>query len=476
VADGTAASDAATVGQISDLEYLATNSTNTAVSAVGDDALALGGAAVATGDNSLALGRGSRANERAAVALGVDTRAGTSATAVGGLAAASGERSTAVGREALASGSLATSVGGRAEASGSLSTAIGFAAAADGVSSVAIGQSASATRDEALALGFEAQATGRASVAFGSQAVSAFDNSLAFGFQAAASRANQFVFGTTNYSYTMPGLPTLNSNSLQSGDLFYVTVDASGNLGYQTTPIGGGTITTSSSNAPAMTLAAPDAPTPSSTPTPTPTTAQSGYSATSVDGGPASVAPSGQAIADGSGSASGTQTLAQAGGSTERAPVEAVMLDADQSVAEPPAQMAADAGTRSVITPASSRTLSVQPSVTPAVSMVSQAQFNGLQDRVSGLETRVSAIEFSLDDVNQRASGGIAAAMAMGGAPIVPGKNLSMTVAAANFRGEQALAGSITGRLTENVYISASLSTNTADDDVGGRVAATFGF
>lgn len=66
--------------------------------------------------------------------------------------------------------------------------------------------------------------------------------------------------------------------------------------------------------------------------------------------------------------------------------------------------------------------------------------------------------------------------MAMGSAPIVPCKNLSMTVAASIYRGEQAFAGSLTGRVSDSFYISASVSGNTGDDSVGARVAGTIGF
>lgn len=104
-----------------------------------------------------------------------------------------------------------------------------------------------------------------------------------------------------------------------------------------------------------------------------------------------------------------------------------------------------------------------------SVAAVSDAQF----DALSG---RVAALDFQLSDLDDSLSGGIAAAMAMGSAPIVPGKNFSMTMAASTYRGEQAFAGSITGRMSDSFYISASISGNTGDDSVGARVAGTVGF
>jgi hypothetical protein len=70
----------------------------------------------------------------------------------------------------------------------------------------------------------------------------------------------------------------------------------------------------------------------------------------------------------------------------------------------------------------------------------------------------------------------VAAAMALGGTTIVPGKSISMTVAAANYGGQQAFAGSVTGRHAQRLYLAAGVSANTGDNRVGGRVAATFGF
>ena len=61
-------------------------------------------------------------------------------------------------------------------------------------------------------------------------------------------------------------------------------------------------------------------------------------------------------------------------------------------------------------------------------------------------------------------------------AKLVPDANISMTVAAATYGGEQGYAGSISGRLADKVYISGSMSGNTGDKRVGGAVSATFGF
>ena len=110
------------------------------------------------------------------------------------------------------------------------------------------------------------------------------------------------------------------------------------------------------------------------------------------------------------------------------------------------------------------------------IAAVTDAQFNALSNDVGLLSGRLDTLSFRLEDVDNRMRGGIAAAMAMGGAPIVPDKNVSMTIAASTYGGEQAFAGSITGRVSESLYISASVSGNTGDSTVGARVAGTIGF
>ena len=81
-----------------------------------------------------------------------------------------------------------------------------------------------------------------------------------------------------------------------------------------------------------------------------------------------------------------------------------------------------------------------------------------------------------LQQLDERTQGGIAAAMAMGGPAIAPGQKVSLSVSVANYRGEQAIAGNLTGEIAPDVYLSAGISGNTADGDVGSRATILFGF
>uniref|UniRef100_UPI0024DECA5E hypothetical protein n=1 Tax=Parerythrobacter aestuarii TaxID=3020909 RepID=UPI0024DECA5E len=103
-------------------------------------------------------------------------------------------------------------------------------------------------------------------------------------------------------------------------------------------------------------------------------------------------------------------------------------------------------------------------------------QFSALSGRVSGLESGFADLSFRLDDLSGSALGGIAAAMAMGQAKIVPDAKVSVTVAGATYKGEQGYSASLTGKVGEKVYVSAGISGNTGDSSVGGAVSATFGF
>ncbi|MEP3050474.1 MAG: YadA-like family protein, partial [Erythrobacter sp.] len=107
--------------------------------------------------------------------------------------------------------------------------------------------------------------------------------------------------------------------------------------------------------------------------------------------------------------------------------------------------------------------------VVQAVSEVSAAQF-------AALESDVSNINFQLEELSDQANGGIAAAMAFGGTMIVPDSNVSVSLNASTFQGEQGFAGTITARVSERIYVSGGVAGSTAANTTGGRVGIAFGF
>ena len=110
------------------------------------------------------------------------------------------------------------------------------------------------------------------------------------------------------------------------------------------------------------------------------------------------------------------------------------------------------------------------------IAAVTDAQFSALTGRVSSLETGLANVNFRLDELDQGLSGGIAAAMALGGAAIIPDKSVSMWFNAATYGGEQGFAGSISGKVSDSMYLSAGVSGNTGDEQWGARVGIGFGF
>ncbi|MEO0870715.1 MAG: YadA-like family protein [Pseudomonadota bacterium] len=110
------------------------------------------------------------------------------------------------------------------------------------------------------------------------------------------------------------------------------------------------------------------------------------------------------------------------------------------------------------------------------LSQVTEAQFGALSGRVTSLEAGLVQTNFRLEELDESLSGGIAASMALGNAPIIPGKNVSVWVNAATYGGQQGFAGNISGRVSEAVYVSAGVSGNTGDDQWGARVGVGFGF
>lgn len=118
---------------------------------------------------------------------------------------------------------------------------------------------------------------------------------------------------------------------------------------------------------------------------------------------------------------------------------------------------------------------SVRASV-DAIAAVTDQQFAALDGRVNALQSGLSDMSFRLDSLDESTSGGIAAAMALGGTMIVPDSNISVTLNGSTYRGEQGFAGSVAARVADRVYISGGIAGSTAKNSTGGRVGVAFGF
>ena len=213
--------------------------------AAGIDAVACGTNATASGSASSAFGFGSTASGNSSSAYGFNSSAsgfGSSAYGVNSTASdigssaygidstASALNSSAFGNSSTASGNLSSAFGFGSTASGLNSTASGDGSTASGNFSAAYGHTSTASGAQSSAFGDGSTASGTFSAAFGSFAKAGFYNSAAFGSGATATRDNQQVFGTTDSTYTAPGITSAASKAAQSGTLQVVTSDAGGNL------------------------------------------------------------------------------------------------------------------------------------------------------------------------------------------------------------------------------------------------------
>lgn len=96
--------------------------------------------------------------------------------------------------------------------------------------------------------------------------------------------------------------------------------------------------------------------------------------------------------------------------------------------------------------------------------------------RLTSLEALVGGVGATVETNRVEANGGIAAAMAMGGAVIIPGKSVSINFNLATYRGQQGFSTSIAGQVAPSVYLTAGVAASTAKGSTGGRVGVAIGF
>ena len=138
----------------------------------------------------MAAGVAATASGGAATAVGVNANAsGTASVALGSSANASGTVSTALGQQAQATAAAATAVGRQSQATGASSTAVGSGAVASASFATAIGTGANASGAASVASGVQSQASGGQSVAIGRGAVASEDDSVALGAYSTTSAA-----------------------------------------------------------------------------------------------------------------------------------------------------------------------------------------------------------------------------------------------------------------------------------------------
>lgn len=106
-----------------------------------------------------------------------------------------------------------------------------------------------------------------------------------------------------------------------------------------------------------------------------------------------------------------------------------------------------------------------------AIDVLNTAQ----SSRLTSLEGLVGGFAAVIDDNRRQAEGGIAAAMAMGGAVIVPDSKVSINFNLATYRGQQGFSISVAGQVGEKTYITAGVAGSTVKGSSGGRIGIAFG-
>lgn len=185
----------------------------------GRGSFAGGKSLVSGGTGAVAVGYLNEADGDGAVSLGVFSYA------VGSGAVALGNESTAYGRSAFASGEGANALNDGA-------VAMGWGAISTARNGIAMGTGAAVTGEDSMAYGAGSRAFGVRSTALGQGATVAAGTygSSAIGAGAVATLSQQMVLGTSDTTYTAPGINSNLSRSRQSGPLGVVTSDAYGNL------------------------------------------------------------------------------------------------------------------------------------------------------------------------------------------------------------------------------------------------------
>lgn len=111
-------------------------------------------------------------------------------------------------------------------------------------------------------------------------------------------------------------------------------------------------------------------------------------------------------------------------------------------------------------------------SSTASTSTSHESALQALTPMADPIQTQLDALG---GDV-KRATGGVAAAMALGGTMMPPDTKFAVSFNLATFAGERGFAGSAVGRVSKHVWVNAGIAGSTAKNSTGGRVGFTIGW
>ncbi|MBB0124623.1 adhesin [Burkholderia cepacia] len=194
-----------------DTTYVKVNTTGTAATATGVNAVAIGQTVTSGGSSSVAVGSDTTASGLHSIALGASAKnkdASDRQIAIGSFAQTAGRYTTAIGYQASATVEDALALGHASSATNTGAVAIGASATSGGTGSTAIGQSAAVASGatNAIALGMNARVANSSSAAIGSNASAAGNYSSALGTSATSTGSASMALGgnsTATGSYSV---------------------------------------------------------------------------------------------------------------------------------------------------------------------------------------------------------------------------------------------------------------------------------
>ena len=468
--------------------------------ASGDSSYAVGNGAQASGVDSVAIGHGSSAAGGSAIAIGAgNTAFGAGAVAIGDPSYASGTGAFTGGANNIANsdGSAsataanqangAVAIGNDNKAVGQGSVALGNASTAGGAGAVALGDAATASASNGVAIGSGAKATNAGDVALGSGSTtsaavavsSATVNNVTYGGFAGSTPTSAVSIGSAGHERQLQnvaaGQITATSTDAVNGSQLYSVASEVGQINTSVSTLNNqvNQNTTNIQNlqngSAGMFQVSADANTTAPTATGTKSTAggdgavASGNSSTALGNGAQATASNSVALGAGSvanransvsvGSAGNDRQITNvAAGTAADDAVNVSQLKATEAGVVQYDKNTDGSNNFSSVTlgggsgSTTNTTIHNVAAGTATTDAVNVSQLNAGLTSVenwskSYTDQQLSALNGSIDKVDNRASAGVAAAMAMAGLPQAyePGKSMA-AVAAGSFRGESSIA------------------------------------
>jgi ribosomal protein L11 len=348
----------------------------------------------------------------------------TSASTECGVDSIAGEGATATGTRSTATGQYATATGFDSRATGTSATAIGFLSNASGPFSTAAGSGSTATEDRSTALGYGSSALGVSSTASGAGSIAIGQNSTATGTDSTARGINSTALGSLASAIGDDSTATGNESraeGLGSAAFGVRSVAVAGD----STAIGGHSVAIGLNS-----------------------TALGAYAVANEDN---TVSVGNDGSTPGLGGAFTRRIVNMADGINATDAATVGQMNAANAVQD----------TRMTAIEAVNSAQDTRLSAIDALNSTQNGRLTALEAlsgpsaaRLTALESGLTALNASNELYNRQASGGIAAAMAMGGTIIPADADGAVSFNLATYRGEQGFSGIAVIKAAPKIYFN----------------------